>query len=279
MEVLFIADFFKDQLPGGGESNDNNLINYLGSCGVEVVKRNSQNIDSSNILRYKKIIVGNFIGLSEKNKQTLIQQKNYLIYEHDHKYVATRDPSKFSNFNIPLHQIVNRDFYENAQCVVVLSKICKNILQQAIPKAKVHNIGCSLWSNETLDFISSINKNTKKHNYCILKSNNPTKNYLKTKRLCDERGIRPLEIESPDYYQFLDLMNSSECFIFLPTVLETFSRVCAEAKMLNLNVKTIKKLIGFYSEDLSSLQGDLLIESIRVKNQMAYKHFYDWTIS
>ncbi len=57
-----------------------------------------------------------------------ICQKQIPIPEHDHKYVTTRDPSKFYSFQAPANKIVNKAFYENANCVVVLSEICKEVL-------------------------------------------------------------------------------------------------------------------------------------------------------
>ena len=70
-------------------------------------------------------------------------------------------------------------------------------------------------------------------------------------------------------------MASAKSFIFLPTVLETFSRVCAEAKMLNLEVRTMKNLIGFYSEDYHHLSGDDLVKKIAQQNHAAYNYFYN----
>ena len=278
MKILFIADFFRDQLLGGGESNDDNLIQYLKSQGVDVKTINSQFTSPADLDGYSKVIVGNFVLLSPPVRQLLMREKKYIIYEHDHKYLATRDPSKFYQFHIPPEQVINREFYECAERVVVLSKICKDILQQAIPKASIHNIGCSLWSTETLDYIQTLSSAAKSSDYCILKSTNATKNYPKTKEFCASKGINPLEIQSSDYYEFLKLMSTSKSFIFLPTVLETFSRVCAEAKMLNLEVRTVKNLIGFYSEDFSSLQGDELNQRIRQQNKEAYQYFYDLVV-
>ncbi len=275
MKVLFLADFFKEQLLGGGESNDANLIEHLSSRGVTVVKRNCKDVLSAEIEKFEKIIVGNFISLSPENRQILQARGNYIIYEHDHKYVSTRDPSKFLNFNIPSDNIVNKEFYENAQAVVVLSDICKEVLVSAIPAATVHSIGCSLWSSKTLDYISLINSEEKRHEYCILKSANPTKNYPKTREYCLLKGITPIEIQSAEYYEFLKMMGECKNFVFLPTVLETFSRVCVEAQMLNVEVRTMRNLIGFYSESFSHLQGDTLIEKVREKNNKAYQYFYD----
>ena len=83
MKVLFIADFFRNQLLGGGESNDKNLINYLNYKGVTVVEKNSNLVTPHDIVKYEKIIVGNFVLLSASCKEILVKQRNYIIYEHD----------------------------------------------------------------------------------------------------------------------------------------------------------------------------------------------------
>jgi len=275
MRLLFIADFFREQLLGGGESNDNNLIHYLQSRGVEVVRRRSQEVTIKELGSFEKIIVGNFVGLHTASKEFLKNNSHYIIYEHDHKYLTSRDPSKFFNFKAPEQSIINREFYEKASCVVVLSAVCKRVLEDTIPKATVHSIGCSLWSPATLKYIKTLKDSKKTHDYCILKSNNPTKNYLKTKEFCVSKDINPLELHSNNYYEFLAMMATARSFIFLPTVLETFSRVCAEAKMLNLEVRTIKSLIGFYSEDYHHLAGDKLVNRIAEQNDRAYSYFYN----
>ena len=75
------------------------------------------------------------------------------------------------------------------------------------------------------------------------------------------------------HHNFLTQMAECENFIFLPTVLETFSRICAEAKMLNLDVITNRKMIGFFSEDYSHLKGLPLIKKIQEQNDKALKYF------
>ena len=133
--------------------------------------------------------------LSNDVKQYLIRNKKYIIYEHDHKYVKTRDPSKFINFEVPKEQLINVQFYEKAECVVVLSQICKEVLSMNIPNANVHSIGCSLWSDKKLAYIASMSEN-KKFGFCIMKSNNPTKNYINTIRFCEGKKINNSEVYS-----------------------------------------------------------------------------------
>ena len=164
--IVFISDFFQEDLIGGAELNDSVLINSLEEKGLTILKIKSNLLTEKDIFDNDFFIVSNFIGLSEKNK-ILLQMKKYVIYEHDHKYVNTRDPSKFVDFEIPESAIINRQFYSNAKRIVVLSQICKDILVKTLNVNNVTNIGTSLWSEEKLCYIESLLSNKKDENICI----------------------------------------------------------------------------------------------------------------
>ena len=154
-KVLFIADFWKYQLPGGAESNDNNLLEYL-SKYYKITACNTHSLTQEIIDKSEFVIISNFVYLSAKNKQYIQDSKPYIIYEHDHKYLLNKDPSQYPNYLIPEEQKINQDFYLKANKIFVLSKICKEILEKNIPGVKVYNIGCSIWSEETFEFIESL---------------------------------------------------------------------------------------------------------------------------
>tara|TARA_R110000824_G_scaffold76640_1_gene194070 strand:- start:9507 stop:10352 length:846 start_codon:yes stop_codon:yes gene_type:complete len=270
--IAFISDLFRGDLLGGAESNDHNLIKHL-SQQFTVISYKSNEIAIKDIEQSDFVIVSNFVLLSEEVKAYLIKSGSYIIYEHDHKYLRTRDPSKFVAFKAPTDQLINEGFYSQAKAVVVLSEICKKVLERNIPDAHVHNIACSLWSDQTFELLARLSDTPKEHEYCIMRNLNPTKNYHQTVEFCNARNIQPVEIHSPTYHYFLTQMSGCRKFVFLPTVLETFSRICAEAKMLNLQVMTNKNLIGFFSENYSTLQGSVLIEKLREKNKTALKYF------
>ena len=271
-KIVFISDFYVHDLNGGGESNDFNLIKFLGvNHDVHGYKSNHVSID--NLKEADTIIVSNFVLLPDPVKQFLIDHCSYIIYEHDHKYVKTRDPSKFKDFVIPEPSLVNQKFYENSKKTVVLSKICKDVLNKNLPRVDVANIGCSLWSEEKFKLLKQLCKTPKQDKVCIMQSNNPTKNFPQTLDFCKRNKINCEPITSPDPLQFLTLMSQYKTFLFIPSVLETFSRICAEAKMMNLEVMTNKKMIGFFSEESSSLQGLELIEKMEEKNNEAFAMF------
>ena len=271
-KIGFVCDFFKEDLAGGGEVNDSNLINHLQSF-YDIKKYRSKDVTIEDLQELDSVVVGNFTMMPAQVAEYLSKEKDYFIYEHDHKYVSTRDPSKFKNFEIPQSKVINRSFYESAACVIVLSEICRQVLTAAIPTTMVHSIGCSLWSKESFDLLREHSSNKKRHNICIMKNMNPTKNYVKTVEYCKANNLDYRELEPADHQRFLRAMSKHKNLLFIPTVLETYSRLCAEAKMLNMGVMTNKKLIGFFSEEYSSLQGEQLIDHIESKNEEALKFF------
>ena len=273
-KICFIADFYSDQINGGGETNDSNLIKHLNKI-YSVTCLNSSNTQIDSISNYDSFIIGNFINLSEQVKTYLINNKKYIIYEHDHKYVSTRDPSRFHSFSIPLKDLRNIDFYENSHATVVLSNICKEVMNSNLPNVNCLNIGCSLWSDKKFNLLEELSQVEKTGDLCLMKSSNPTKNYHRAVEYCTKKSISFDPISSNSSFEFLKLMSSYKKFLFMPKVLETFSRVCAEAKMMNLEVLTNRKLIGFFSEDSSYLKGIELINCMKEKNLAALKLFED----
>ena len=272
MKVALLQDLFDHEIVGGAEKNDSVLLSYL---------NNNHNVEPVHTYKIKDriddydfFIVSNFIMLPDDAKQHLINKKNYIIYEHDHKYVSNRNPGVFPNFNIPTRNIINKEFYVNAKKVFVLSEVCKKVIEQNLQIDNVISIGCSLWSNKCLEIIKSARENsTKHHEYGILNSGNSIKGTAPAMNFCKSKNINPALIGSPVYGDFIGQLAMCENFIFFPQVLETFSRVCVEAKMVNCNVLTTPKLVGFFSEDYSSLKGEELQIKITSQINNALKTF------
>jgi len=270
VKCVFISDFYKSDLnnKGGAENNDSVLLSSLRERGFVIEEVYSRDASSSFIEQNKdkKFIISNFVGLSEDSKKSL-HNKHYIIYEHDHKYLKTRDPSKFPNFLAPRHQVINREFYKNSQCVICLSKIQAESVRNNLGISNVESIGCSLWSEEKLNFISSICETPKDKEYSVVNSKNIVKGTKLAMDFCT-RGKHSFDlIESNDEKKFLKTLASYERLVYIPTVLESLCRLVVEAKMLNCGVITKTKLLGAHSEPWWKLNGKELIAAIR-KNQI-----------
>ena len=261
-----MADFFSEDLLGGAESNDSVLIQHLESQDYDLEKLHCREVTVESLQSYGndvRLIVSNFVSLREDAKRYIQENLQYVIYEHDHKYVATRDPSRFPSFKIPDDKIINRSFYENAIAVVVLSEICRKILVDNLSLENVRNIGTSLWSAEKLDKIGQLLNKEKTIDYGVLDSQNSIKGTKQALEWCRKRGVKAEPISSPKEEEFLELLSQCRKFVFIPQVLETFNRLTAEAKMLNCKIITNKTLLGFASESTYNLSGESLLEETR----------------
>lgn len=261
MKIAFLQDFFDNEIIGGAEKNDSVLLNHLNQLDMRVVPVHTYMIDHV-IDCYDFFIVSNFVKLSQQAKSILMQKQNYIIYEHDHKYVANRNPAAFKDFAIPREKIINRDFYASAKKVFVLSNVCESVIKNNLEINNVHNIGCSLWTKAELEILKELSTTKKEHDYGILNSANTIKGTSRAAQYCESQNISPYLLRSDNYQTFLTQLASCKNLIFLPQVLETFSRVTAEAKMLNCKVLTTPKLIGFFSEEYSTLSGPTLVDKI-----------------
>lgn len=273
MKVLFIADFFLEKVVGGAELNDDVLISGLESKGVDVKRITCTDLTEEDVIVNDLFIVANFSSLSERLKNMLMLKK-YVIYEHDHKYISTRDPSNYVDFNVPKDKIINKKFYEKAHAVVVLSKICKDIIEDTLNLDNVYSIGCSLWTEEKLNFIQSLCKTTKTKENFIINSQNPIKGSTQAAQFCKQSNLKFDLIGPCPHKELLEKMSEYNNFIFAPQVLETMSRVVVESKMLGCNVFTNRSLIGACYEDWYSLNGEELINKMRQKKIDAINLFF-----
>ena len=269
--VGFIADFF--DITGGAEKNDAVLLEYLEKT-FKIKRILSTDCDPQQLAECDALIIGNFVLLSEENKRYIQGNKNYIIYEHDHKYVSTRDPSRFKDFKIPKTHIINSGFYRGAKKVVCLSRIQASILRENLLLDNVISIGTSLWSLDALEYIRGLNQRAKKVKVsAIVDSKNPIKNTQKARLYCEKKNIKYELIKSENYKSFLEKLSHFETLVFLPGVLESLCRLVVEAKMLNCKVVTTPRLLGAASEEWFSLSGSELISEIKKKTLRALTLF------
>ena len=78
MKLVFIADAFVDQILGGGEINNDELIKIFRADDHEVKTINSPLVSKDFIDNNDNFIIANFVGLSPQAKNAL-QTKKYII--------------------------------------------------------------------------------------------------------------------------------------------------------------------------------------------------------
>ena len=133
MDVIFIADYFADEIPGGGELNNDYLCNLLEEKGHSVYKIKSRLVSREIVEQNESscFIVANFVELPRDSYEAL-KKCRYIIYEHDHKYAKSRNPGLYNNYVVPPNQLINLGFYRSAAAVFCQSGLHSRILHKNV---------------------------------------------------------------------------------------------------------------------------------------------------
>lgn len=265
-KICYISDFFLSDIIGGGELNDDELCKQLIKSGNKLKKIKSHEAKLANLSTEHFYIISNFVNLSYEVKEFIQNNCAYVIYEHDHKYLLSRNPAIYKNFKAPLEHIVNKDFYKKSRLVFCQSSFHENIFKNNTGLKNSYNISGNLWSKESLDLMRKLGTKQKSDCYSILDSKVYHKNTRETIFYCKQKKYNYRLIKSENYFKFLDTLSDSNKFIFLPKTPETLSRIVVEARMMNIKVVT-NGHVGAVHETWFNMKGEDLILLMENKRQ------------
>tara|TARA_R110000796_G_scaffold146898_1_gene263612 strand:+ start:38 stop:1663 length:1626 start_codon:yes stop_codon:yes gene_type:complete len=259
-KIIYICDYMVEHVAGGAELNDSELIKILIENNHKVTKIQSHFVTPDYIRHNKNsfFIISNFINLSMPSR-SILKNLNYLIYEHDHKYLKTRNPASYKNLTADPTNIINFQFYKNARAILCQSSFHEQILQKNLNIKNTINLSGNLWSLSILEFIRKLSNNKKRNICSILNSSIKHKNTSLAVLLCEKKNIKYQLISNPKYEDFLYSLSLNKKFMFLPQTPETLSRVVVEARMLGCSVIT-NNMIGATQEPWFDLKKDNLID-------------------
>ena len=271
MKIIFIADFFANQVLGGGELNNEELLEMLVIDGYDVIKINSHNLTSAHIEKYKNdcFIVANFVNI-RKELIPKFYNKNYLIYEHDHKYMISRNPGVYPGFKAPPEHLVHIDFYKNARAVLCQSHFHLEIVKMNTDLKNLVNLSGNLWSLKSLALMRELSTKEKINKFSIMDSPIEHKNTREAIMYCVHTNKEYDLIKSSNYETFLEKLSNNKTFVFFPKTPETLSRVVVEARMMGMSV-VVNKMIGATREEWYRLKGEELIDHMIEKRNTIKK--------
>jgi len=269
-EILFVADFFVEHIVGGGELSNEELIGILKRRGNKVTSVQSHKLTEQMLSDVSGLIVGNFINLVPSLKEKITNGKvPYVIYEHDHKYLKSRNPAIYENFIAPKSEIVNYDFYKNAKAVLCQTKFHADIVNSNLSLDNIVNLSGNLWSLETLTLLKELSQGPKSEKSSIMNSPIAHKNTLGSVEYCKIKKIDYELIEPAPPSLFLKNLSKNKNLIFFPRTPETFSRIVVEARMMNMGLVT-NNLIGATKEPWFKKKGlDLIDVFIEKRKEIA----------
>lgn len=267
-KAIFIADFFAHEVAGGGELNNKILIETLNKKDYSVKTVNSHLVTKNFIQENKssKYIIGNFINLPLDCREYLQSRCDYVIYEHDHKYLTNRNPAEYDDYLAPKEAIINFEFYEKANTVFCQSNFHSNIVRKNLQLDNIVNLGGNLWSDEALEYMRRLSFKEKKPVCSIMNSNIKHKNTEGAIKYCRAKSLEFELIEYCSPNEFLNRLSENDKLVFFPLTPETLSRIIIEARMMGMKVVTNGR-VGATSEKWFKLKGEELISFMTQKRE------------
>ena len=264
--IVYVSDALLPDIVGGGELNDYELCLELENKGFNVKKLRSRQVSEEHIHTNSFYIISNFALLNNRVLNKIQSTCDYMIYEHDHKYLKNRNPAIFNNYKAPETMIINQEFYKKSKTVFCQSSFHESIIKKNLNLDNLYNVSGNLWSLDSLRTMRILSKKQKKDCFSVMNSAIGHKNTTETCFYCDKKGYKYELISSESYQEFLSLLSNNKKFIFLPKTPETLSRVVVEARMMNVKVTTNKR-VGASYEDWFELKGEKLIDYMLNKRQ------------
>ena len=264
-DIVYVADSMYPKFIGGGELNDFELCEILkNKFNVTKVISSDLTIDFLSIKKDSFFILSNFLLLNRHCYDFILNNVKYVIYEHDHKYLKTRNPAKYKNYKAPATELINLSLYQNAAAILCQSSFHKNIIEKNTNLQNVINLSGNLWSIDTLNLLEQNSLKPKHDLVSIMQSTNWHKNTSDAVTYCQFKKLNYELIKPAPYKQFLSNLSNNDKLVFFPKTPETLSRICVEARMMGMKVITNKN-IGASYEDWFPLKGTEMINFMKNK--------------
>lgn len=244
-EVVFVQDFFTEDLLGGAELTSDAFIHY---SPYRVHKLHGASLTAQLLQQHRDKIwlFGNFqsvnlslLGLALNLKVTL-----YII-EYDFKFCDFRLPQLHeSQMRSPCDchlrdrgKFIAR-LYNEATKSFFMSEKQMRVYEDLFPTAKPNGVALSsAWLDEDLQYLRSLRASrTPNGRWAILKRDSFLKNQGGTESYARAHGVAYDLLGEMPYREFLRALSNYDGLIFHPAGYDTCPRLTIEAKLLGLQV-------------------------------------------
>lgn len=234
-KVIYVADYSIEDYPAGAEMVDYNIYKALNICLIKSPRITSISKDFT-------YIISNATMLRDDVKKELIKNKNYIIMEHDYKIHPTRQPHRYQNGIFPQGELINVEFFMNAQAVLLQSFDQLDCYNSNNIKAKFVVLDGSIWSDVELKELSILGyqNNYTTHKFAIIDDKGPDKGTENAIAWCKANVIDYNLIPKMEKLSFYRVLSKHPALVYIPNVRESFCRLVVEARCLNMNVLTPK---------------------------------------
>lgn len=244
-EVIFVADFFAEELIGGAELTSEALI---AKCNKPYFKLHSHSLTQAmvNKNKDKTWILLNWKGADIQAIFTLFQnQCNVYFVEYDYKYCQFRSShlhklqtGKECDCHTNQHGKLIATLYKAAKHVFFMSEKQKQEYERLFPeyvfKASVLS---SIWNEKDIQTLMHIRKNRVSNGkWAILKGGSWIKNQAATEAYAKSKGLPYELVGGLPYQDFINELGKYEGLIFHPAGFDTCPRLVIEAKLMGLKL-------------------------------------------
>ena len=278
-KIFFVSDFFFHENPrhsGGAEKYNHALIfelfnekyndfkNYM-FITMTCPKLTPEMVDKN---RSYTFFISNFMTLSDETKNTLMNKKvDYIIIEHDHKYLKSNNPALYNKYVSNEEGIQNVDFYKKARAVLCQTDFAANILYKNIELKNLISLSGNVWSEKEINFLhetllASKPPEERDCKWGVLRSTNLNKGVPETINYCNSENIPYSFISHPTFEGFVQKISNCQGVILFPRWIETFNRFLIEARALNCKIMTNKRS-GCVQDGWMEYKGESMIEKMR----------------
>jgi hypothetical protein len=239
--IIFVADMFAEQYEGGAELTTEAIISDgLFPCN----KINSQTPGLLQIMEAHKEafwIFGNFDSVPSECLIYAIKNLNYSVLEYDYKYCNFRSPGKHiliegkCNCHSSQQGKLVSLFLHRAKALWWMSHEQKKKYHVLFPFLKKTNnrVLSSVFSQEKLDFIQTLDTSQKNDKYLILNSSSWIKGVEDAIDYADKNNLNYELVWGLEHKELLKELAKSKGIIFFPRAGDTCPRMTIEAKLLD----------------------------------------------
>ena len=239
-KVVFVADYFAEDLIGGAELSTEALI----ECSpYPVVRLRSRDVDEAKIFEHGDAfwIFTNFTKLNHGLIPLIIRRLDYCIIEYDYKYCVYRSPEVHRLTENMECNCVNpfiRDFFTNSKINWFMSERQMSWYGKKIPimQEKLCAVLSSVFSNTTLDLIKSLKKEKREKTWVVIGSDSYIKGTDQAVQYCKDIGREFRLLKNMKYEDLLAELSESVGLIYKPRGGDTCPRLVIEAKLLGLDL-------------------------------------------
>lgn len=243
MRIVFVADYFMKDMPGGSERS---LQAIIDSAPVPVWTVRSGEFRARDYGLDDFLIFGNFTNLPLAILPDLSQKLNYAVIESDHKYCIHRSPEQHKARESKECDCHKNDygmricrFYQGAKALFWKSTIHMERHLKAFPELKREDntMLSATYSDAEIDYLLDLGaKKRLQWGWAVFKSTNWIKGYEDSVAYCKRHNLWRIDIKDNLWTDTMKTLSHRKGIVFLPRSMESCSRIAIEAHLLGIDI-------------------------------------------